>query len=66
MKDSIFLIPVCPEEYELPYKIRDYQIDQSLRRRRVDISMKSLNLRASQVKAQPVFDNSPLHIIKIQ
>ena len=56
----IFLIPARLEDCELPYKIRNYQwVDLFTADGMVKL-MKSLNLRASQVKAQPLsLDGSP-------
>lgn len=50
----IFLIPVRLEECELPYKIRTYQWVDIYTADGMDKLIKSLNLRASQVGAQPV------------
>lgn len=56
----IFLIPVRLEECELPYKIKTYQRVDIFTPDGMDKLLKSLNLRASQVKAQPIFvDGSP-------
>jgi hypothetical protein len=50
----IFLVPARLEECELPYKIRNYQWVDLFTADGMDRLMRSLNLRASQVKAQPV------------
>jgi len=50
----IFLIPARLEECELPYKIKAYQWVDLFNTDGMDKLMKSLNLRASQVKAQPI------------
>jgi hypothetical protein len=50
----IFLIPARLEECDLPYKIKTYQWVDLFTADGMDKLMKSLNLRASQVKAQPL------------
>jgi hypothetical protein len=50
----IFLIPARLEECELPYKIRTYQWVDLFNADGMVRLIKSLNLRASQVKAQPL------------
>jgi hypothetical protein len=50
----IFLIPARLEECELPYKIKSYQWVDLFTPDGMDKLMKSLNLRASQVRAQPL------------
>lgn len=60
----IFLIPVRLEECELPYKIRTYQWVDLFTQDGMEKLMKSLNLRASQVKAQPVFLDGSVSVIK--
>jgi len=56
----IFLIPARLEECELPYKIRTYQWVDVFAPNGMDRLMKSLNLRAGQVKAQTLsLDGSP-------
>jgi hypothetical protein len=58
----IFLIPARLEECELPYKIRTYQWVDLYTEQGMEKLIKSLNLRASQVKAQPLSldDSSPV------
>ena len=60
----IFLIPARLEECELPYKIRNYQWVDLFATDGADKLMKSLNLRASQIKAQPVSLDGSSPIIK--
>jgi len=50
----IFLIPARLEECELPYKIKNYQWVDLFTTDGMGKLMKSLNLRATQVKAQPL------------
>jgi len=50
----IFLIPARLEECDLPYKIRTYQWVDLFTTDGMDKLIKSLNLRASQVNAQPL------------
>jgi hypothetical protein len=50
----IFLIPARLEECDLPYKVRSYQWVDLFTAEGMAKLMKSLNLRASQVDAQPV------------
>jgi hypothetical protein len=50
----IFLIPARLEECELPYKIKTYQWVDLFDENGMGRLMKSLNLRASQVGAQPL------------
>jgi hypothetical protein len=52
--ERIFLIPARLEECELPYKIRTYQWVDLFNADGMVKLMKSLNLRASQVRAQPL------------
>jgi hypothetical protein len=60
----IFLIPARLEECELPYKIRTYQwVDLFTADGMVKL-MKSLNLRASQVRAQPLSVGGSTPIVK--
>jgi hypothetical protein len=60
----IFLIPARLEECELPYKIRNYQWVDLFAADGMEKLMKSLNLRASQVKAQPVSLDGSSPVIK--
>jgi hypothetical protein len=61
----IFLIPACLEECELPYKIRNYQWVDIFTADGMDKLVKSLNLRADQIKAQRLcMDGSPSVIQK--
>ncbi len=50
----IFLIPARLEECDLPYKIKTYQWVDLFTPDGMDKLIKSLNLRASQMKAQPL------------
>lgn len=50
----IFLIPARLEECDLPYKVRTYQWVDLFTTDGMDKLIKSLNLRASQVNAQPL------------
>lgn len=60
----IFLIPARLEECELPYKIRTYQWVDLFSPDGLDKLMRSLSLRASQVKAQPVSLEGSAPVIK--
>jgi len=60
----IFLIPARLEECELPYKVRNYQWVDLFAAAGMDKLMKSLNLRASQVKAQPLSLDGSSPVIK--
>jgi hypothetical protein len=60
----IFLIPARLEECELPYKIKNYQWVDLFSADGMDRLMKSLNLRASQVKAQPLSLNGAPPVAK--
>jgi hypothetical protein len=60
----IFLIPARLEECELPYRIRNYQwVDLFTADGMVKL-MKSLNLRAGQVRAQPLSLDGSAPIVK--
>ena len=60
----IFLIPARLEECELPYRIRTYQwVDLFTADGMVKL-MKSLNLRASQVRAQPLSLDGSAPVVK--
>ena len=60
----IFLIPARLEECELPYKIKTYQWVDLFTTDGMEKLIKSLNLRASQVKAQPISLAGSLPTIK--
>lgn len=60
----IFLIPARLEECDLPYKIRTYQWVDLFIPGGMDKLMKSLNLRASQVRAQPISLDGSAPVIK--
>jgi hypothetical protein len=61
----IFLIPARLEECDLPYKVRTYQWVDLFTSDGMGKLLKSLNLRASQVKAQPLsVDGAPLVVKK--
>ncbi len=60
----IFLIPARLEECELPYKIRTYQWVDLFSEDGMDKLTKSLNLRASQVRAQQLSVDGSALIIK--
>jgi hypothetical protein len=53
----IFLIPARLEECDLPYKIRTYQWVDLFAADGMDKLIKSLNVRASQINAQPLSAN---------
>jgi hypothetical protein len=50
----IFLIPARLEECDLPYKVKNYQWVDLFLQDGIGKLMRSLNLRASQVNAQPL------------
>ncbi|NJN79620.1 MAG: toll/interleukin-1 receptor domain-containing protein [Anaerolineales bacterium] len=60
----IFLIPARLEECDLPYKLKSYQWVDLFTEAGMDKLIKSLNLRASQVKANPLSTNSTSPTIK--
>jgi hypothetical protein len=60
----IFLIPARLEECELPYRIKTYQWVDLFTESGMIKLMKSLNLRASQVKAQPLSADGSAPVIK--
>jgi hypothetical protein len=60
----IFLIPTRLEECELPYKIKNYQWVDLFTADGIEKLMKSLSLRASQVKAFPIPLDGSLPIIQ--
>jgi len=60
----IFLIPARLEECELPYKIKSYQWVDLFVADGIEKLLKSLNLRAGQVKAQVLSLNGSAPIIK--
>jgi hypothetical protein len=60
----IFLIPARLEDCELPYKIKTYQWVDLFSTDGMDKLMKSLNLRASQVKAQPLSADGAAPVVK--
>ena len=60
----IFLIPARLEECELPYKIKSYQWVDLFVADGIEKLLKSLNLRASQVKAQLLSSDGPTPVIK--
>ena len=60
----IFLIPARLEECNLPYKIRTYQWVDLFNADGMIKLMKSLTLRASQVKAQPLSVDGAAPVVK--
>jgi hypothetical protein len=61
----IFLIPARLEECDLPYKLKSYQWVDLFADNGMDRLIKSLNLRASQVNANPLSaDGKPAPAIK--
>jgi hypothetical protein len=60
----IFLIPARLEECELPYKIKTYQWVDLFTADGMEKLIKGLNLRASQVKAQPISMDGSSPVIK--
>ena len=60
----IFLIPARLEECELPYRIRNYQWVDLFSADGMVKLMKSLNLRASQVRARPLSLDGSAPIVK--
>jgi len=60
----IFLIPARLEKCDLPYKIRTYQWVDLFSADGMDKLIKSLNLRASQVKAQTLSANGAAPVAK--
>jgi hypothetical protein len=60
----IFLIPARLEECDLPYKIRNYQWVDLFSADGMDKLLRSLNLRASQVKAQPLSASGVVPVAK--
>lgn len=61
----IFLIPARLEECDLPYKLKSYQWVDLFNQNGMDKLIKSLNLRAKQVGANPLSENgAPIPEIK--
>jgi len=60
----IFLIPARLEECDLPYKVRTYQWVDLFTTDGMDKLIKSLNLRASQVNAQPLTLDGSAPVVK--